>query len=34
MNETWRILVHAFRKQFIQPEKIQRIDVNLKKYFG
>ncbi|CAF2372482.1 unnamed protein product [Rotaria sp. Silwood2] len=26
LNETWRILVHAFRKQFTQPEKIQRID--------
>lgn len=26
INETWRILVHAFRKQFTQPEKIQRID--------
>ncbi|CAF1410540.1 unnamed protein product [Adineta ricciae] len=25
-NETWRILVHAFRKQFAQPEKVQRIE--------
>ncbi|CAF4041432.1 unnamed protein product [Rotaria magnacalcarata] len=26
LHETWRILVHGFRKQFAQPEKIQRID--------
>lgn len=26
-HETWRILVHAFRRQFTQPEKIQRIEV-------